>query len=700
MESGDEAGGGGIVIEFALAYARRGWAVHPLRPSDKTPITRHGCKDATTDEATIRRWWQQWPAANIGLATGHGFFVVDIDPAGMEWLEANELPTTHEAVTGRGGRHLLYRLSEGVIIANSAGKISEGVDIRGIGGYIVAPPSLHPNGNTYTWLDVDGDIPEGPCSDAPLWLVDMAAKVADTGATGRFALPAVIEEGGRDNTLYKLAASLRAQEFGEAEIRAALDAANMRCSPPLLARDLDRIAKSIMTKPAGRSAAYQRPQLPAPSPVPAVSDVIDAEWTEETGDAGGVKLTVSAAADAVLSRHRVLNVDGYLYEYSGTHWEHISADRLKALAMQQDGDMHTSLKRRNEIADHIRVKTHRNRQEWRSLQPWEVPVGNGVVDIRSMTLRPHRPEDYLQACVPVPYEPTAQADELMRCLDTYFGKDDDAESKVDALQEFVGYCLMPHARYKKALLCVGESDSGKSTIPFLLRTLFGPSNVCSVGVEDMDDSRARAPLLGKLVNLLTELTSDAMIADGGFKTLVSTEEPIAFDPKFLPPVMDVPVCKHVIVTNVLPTINDRSRGTFNRLLVLRFNHVIPKAEQDTEIWDRLRKQIDGILLWGLYGAQRLYLNAGRFTQAGVAEVEEYRAAQNPVVEWIGEACEIDPDGRALLSDMRERYSRWAGKPVSPQWFAACLQSAGYQTSRNPVHVGAKKGRICSGLRLL
>jgi len=65
-------------------------------------------------------------------------------------------------------------------------------------------------------------------------------------------------------------------------------------------------------------------------------------------------------------------------------------------------------------------------------------------------------------------------------------KDDDGELKIAALQEYFGYCLMPHARYKKALLCVGESDCGKSTIPYLLRQLLGSENIAAVSVEHMD----------------------------------------------------------------------------------------------------------------------------------------------------------------------------------------------------------------------
>jgi putative DNA primase/helicase len=357
------------------------------------------------------------------------------------------------------------------------------------------------------------------------------------------------------------------------------------------------------------------------------------------------------------------------------------------------------MKRRSEIANRIVDESRNDKVHWRNLEKYEIPLMNGVIDVRSMSLRSHRKQDYLQSCVPHEYDSSSTCPVWQECLDTYFGGDIDQEAKQDALQEFFGYCLMPHATYKKALLCKGESDCGKSTIPYLLRVLAGQQNCCAVGVESMDDPRKRAPLRGKLVNLLTELTSDAMIADGGFKTLVSTEEPILFDEKFLPPVLDVPIAKHVIVTNVLPTINDRSRGTFNRLLLISFNHVIPLAQQDRAIWDKLRGEIQGILHWALYGAQRLYLNGGTFTSVGRAEVEEYRASQNPLTEFVQSQCEIDPDAKVGISDFRDRFSNWYGKRVQPQWFASLVRSAGLEITKNPVYFGQRRDRAVVGVRL-
>ena len=679
------------LLDAALHYARRGWPVHPLKPLSKVPATKHGCNDATTDDAQIRKWWTENPDYNIGLRTGVLWFVLDVDSKhqdAAEWLESVTLPDTITAITGTNGRHFLFK-SPVFAVTNSTSKVGPHIDIRGAGGYIVAAPSIHPETRQeYAWDCVD-EFPTGHPAEAPQWLLD---RLMPTGSQRLGPAPNIIPHGVQHTTLFKYACSMRSK-YGmtEEEMLPAVVALSKRCEIVPPERNMVKLVADVCKRyTPGMSPEYSQPQ--------AEPQIMEAEYEASEVEVPA-KLSPNAHADRIMQQHAFLNHNGVLYQYNGTHWAQIDTGTLKHLALRAE-PKHSNMKRRSEIANRIVDESRNDNVRWRNLEKYEIPLLNGVIDVRSMALRAHRRTDYLQSCVPHEYDSSSTCPVWQECMDTYFGGDPDQDAKKDALQEFFGYCLMPHATYKKALLCKGESDCGKSTIPYLLRVLAGQQNCCAVGVESMDDPRKRAPLRGKLVNLLTELTSDAMIADGGFKTLVSTEEPILFDEKFLPPVLDVPIAKHVIVTNVLPTINDRSRGTFNRLLLISFNHVIPLAQQDRSIWDKLRGEINGILHWALYGAQRLYLNGGTFTGVGRVEVEEYRASQNPAVEWMTEACEADPDSRAPLPEMRDRFARWYGKNVTPQWFAALLRSAGVEITASPVHIAGRKSRAAIGLRLL
>lgn len=156
------------LMQAAENYARAGWSVFPLKPRDKVPLTAHGFKDASTNIERVREWWGKEPNANIGLNCGKsGLVVVDLDKRAAhdglaEWasLLAKQRLTirTSTSLTGGGGQHLLFKAPEGVKIGNSAGRLAPGIDIRGDGGYVVLPPSIHPSGKPYAWSDNSASI--------------------------------------------------------------------------------------------------------------------------------------------------------------------------------------------------------------------------------------------------------------------------------------------------------------------------------------------------------------------------------------------------------------------------------------------------------------------------------------------------------------------------------------------------------------
>lgn len=171
----------------AADLARVGWRVHPLRPRSKLPLLTAWPERATSDAATVEAWWADTPASNVGIATGAGVFVLDVDSAngksGAESLAALEavhgpLPATLEATTASGGRHL-YFASAGPV-RNSAGKLGAGLDVRGAGGYVVAAPSVTDRG-AYRWARL------APVAPAPAWLVRLAMDAAPTAS----AAPAI-----------------------------------------------------------------------------------------------------------------------------------------------------------------------------------------------------------------------------------------------------------------------------------------------------------------------------------------------------------------------------------------------------------------------------------------------------------------------------------------------------------------------------
>ena len=142
--------------EAALWYARRGWHIFPLRPRTKEPFSGIGVYQATCDLAQIDAWWSQWPKANIGCHCGaSGLIAIDLDKYkdnfGGDALLTRDDQETVTNLTGNGGTHLIYAMPDGARFGNATANLPDGIDIRGFGGYIILPPSIHPNGRAYAW---------------------------------------------------------------------------------------------------------------------------------------------------------------------------------------------------------------------------------------------------------------------------------------------------------------------------------------------------------------------------------------------------------------------------------------------------------------------------------------------------------------------------------------------------------------------
>jgi hypothetical protein len=168
------------MLEHALEYAARGWAVFPAwgitngacdcgKPhcdrQGKHPIPHNGVDAATTSSDEIEYWWGMYPNANIAIATGEisDLIVLDVDVGdgkpGLENLAILEakfgaLPRSCVARSGGNGRHI-YMAAGGKSVRCSAGTVATAIDIRGHRGYIIAPPSRHISGNTYKWESYD-----------------------------------------------------------------------------------------------------------------------------------------------------------------------------------------------------------------------------------------------------------------------------------------------------------------------------------------------------------------------------------------------------------------------------------------------------------------------------------------------------------------------------------------------------------------
>jgi hypothetical protein len=248
---------GNDCLAAALAYLARGWSVIPIEGRGKRPLVRWlEFQQRLADGDEVRQWFETRKKPNVAIVTGavSDLVVLDIDivHGGKESLKRLErehkpLPATVEAVTGSGGRHFYFSHPAGVV-RNLAG-LTPGIDLRGDGGCVVAPPSVHRNGRRYRWKR--GHAPgESALAPMPAWLLQLVrgdkARGGHSSTHWRSLVSEGVAEGQRNSTIASLAGHLFHRGVDAQVVLEMLLAWNrVRCRPPLSDHEVARVVESI-----------------------------------------------------------------------------------------------------------------------------------------------------------------------------------------------------------------------------------------------------------------------------------------------------------------------------------------------------------------------------------------------------------------------------------------------------------------------
>jgi hypothetical protein len=260
----------------AKHYLARGWSVLPLRPHEKRPLIPWGhLRNERPSEHDIAEWFGRWPDANIGIVTGEisNLIVLDVDPkhGGDDALRRLErgyspLPATVEAVTGGGGRHF-YFAHPGLPTRNRTG-LAQGIDLRGDGGYIVVPPSVHPSGKLYEWVPGRGPD-EIAVAPLPRWLNTPIHRVGIRRSVREWSqlVREGVAEGQRNSTIASLTGHLLWHNVDrDVALELMLAWNQARCRPPLDDAEVAGVVASIARLHDAESAFEQEridPDRPA-----------------------------------------------------------------------------------------------------------------------------------------------------------------------------------------------------------------------------------------------------------------------------------------------------------------------------------------------------------------------------------------------------------------------------------------------------
>lgn len=308
-------------IDSILEIAERGWKLFPCGERDKKPLIKGWPRLASSDTSTILGWVAKHPGCNWGVTTGpnSGVWVLDVDGEdGRKSLAALEaaygaLPQTLASATGRaeGGEHRWFRCST-FQLKTSTGRLGDGLDVRGSGGFVIVPPSTHPSGNAYRWID-----PLQTTAEAPEWLMRMVTTPRPQGIPSVQAVD-VIEDGTRNATLCSHAGRLRRRGYELAAIEKALLEANERnCQLPLEQAEVLKVAASVMR--------YE----------PGGPDPLDRAWEaiQTRSYLSGYKQLMALACQLQLNRpEQVIALPlERIGELMGVHFTTVSKHRIRAV---------------------------------------------------------------------------------------------------------------------------------------------------------------------------------------------------------------------------------------------------------------------------------------------------------------------------------------------------------------------------------
>lgn len=389
---------------------------------------------------------------------------------------------------------------------------------------------------------------------------------------------------------------------------------------------------------------------------------------------------------------------GQMYVYYDFMWTEIEESMIGKIAWQYFPYRNFKHKLISETIRLLRERATKKKIPWNSIEYCEIPMRGGILDLRTNEMRPHLPEDYLDRLIPYDYDPDAECPMWHRVLEDWLpGKDEEKR----ALQQFFGYIMMTRANYKKALLLYGDTDTGKTQVcNMACRVVGGVEYTCGILPSQMGDPRARAPIKGMGLNIIPDLSKREIIDDGGFKSLVSSSEPIQLDKKFAQPETYVPTAKHMFAMNNLPAVTDATSAVFRRMLIIAFDATVPMEKQDPQLDEKLMGEIEGIIAWSVRGAIALHDNNGIWPRVSSSDliVEEYRHDQNPLFDFIEESGTVtaDPEGSITIEDLRTLFNEYHGtRPWTKKAVRDKVNALGYIECRKDKK-RAVKGIVKSG----
>lgn len=632
------------VRDAALRYLRLGFSVIPIIAMDKHPALDSWApfqKERPTEDQ-VRGWYSNGTKLGVAIVCGGvsgGLRIADFDSEdalryvlGDPEVLARSTPVVR---TGKG-LHVYTLLKGGGKPASESyhrrgeGKTWLPLDVQGEGKYAVAPPSVHRNGRTYTFL-VDGFDDILTISDEDLQARLKAA--AEEWPMVEAILPAWRKEGARHNMALGFAALLRRagfkEERGERVLRRLCEVAG----------DLeveDRIHALHDTFVAEEDVAAAKGWLG------------DDLYGVLKDRASGARRAVRAGRKGEVAAHAE-HVDRLMRQFT-----FVTLSDTEELLLYEDGvyvkgaeslvrkDVEMALFEEGDSAkkmlaeetvEAIKRRTYVDRKKFNPRGM--LNLKNCVLDLHTLRTQPHRRDLLFTYQLPVVYDPAAPHS----ILDKFLLEVLPDERGRDRIQRWAGYTLEPGNPHQRALMLVGEGNNGKSTLLGLIVDEVGDDNVATETLQTLAENRYSAAVLwGKMANVCADIPASIIRYTGTFKMLVGGDR-LRGEEKYRAPFSFANEAKLLFSANALPEVNDRSLAFWRRWDLIQFP-VDLSGREDRDLPAKLRAERSGVLNWMLDGLKKVHESGLLSDTAADSLAESWKQHADPLY-WFLKECTTD-----------------------------------------------------------
>ena len=636
---------------FKQAYrlAVNGQSVIPLG-KDKRPLLsswkQYQTVAATPEE--VQQWWEQWPDANVGLVTGKvsGITVIDVDAYKDGAVDIATFPETYTVKTGNGGMHLYYTYAPGLTISAGAYPQYPHLDIRNDGGFIVAPPSV-------TSYEKDGKTVGGKYEVAKN--IKMAAFPAslfpEVKVKKKLSETVGVQEGGRNDSITSVIGKFLValpESVWFSEVLPAVIKINQTYNPPLPESELHATFNSVVSLEKNRRIA-------------------DAAGGEDLDDEGLRQAFIKskAAGTFAIARYMTKKFDIItigekeleMYVYAdGKYFQAVNQiiypeiQRILGPLVTQSAKLETFHK--------IAGMTMSDRNIFESAPLNFIPLYNGVYDRDTKQLLPHSPKFKFTYQLPIKYDANATCPKTEAFLDQIL----EPEQRT-LWEEWMGYYFHRNYMFKKAIILVGEGDTGKTTLLEVVDFMLGKQNISSISLQKMtSDKFAAAHMFEKHGNLVDELSAKDISDTGNFKVATGGGS-ISGEYKFGNQFSFHNFSKLTFACNRIPDVADFDDDAyFNRWMVIRFGKTITKKIPNFIKTLTTEEERSGLFNLSMRGLDRLLAN-GRFTygKTGYETKIDMMRSGSSIAMFAAECLKQDLGAEITKEDLYEAYTEFCGE---------------------------------------